>query len=131
MGGKVPNNIIPVKLGGRDIGPQKAVVSPLLGARHVLTNTPWTFVSLWLKRSGKDKALFYWQQASEFHKASVGLPLQAAPLLLYYCFLNATKALLTAKGVTFNEHHGVRAHNTRGAVNRISLTNEGIRILAQ
>jgi hypothetical protein len=42
--------------------------------------------------------------------------------------MNATKALLSAKGIAFDEHHGVRAHNIRGANNNISLSNEGVRI---
>jgi hypothetical protein len=96
----------PVKLKGREITPHKAVVAPLLNSRNVLTNSPWTFVSLWLKRNRKSTALYYWEQAHEFHKVSVGLPLRSAPLVLYYCFMNATKALLVAKGVPFNESHG-------------------------
>ena len=102
--------IAAVKLQRREIGPHKAVVAPLLNSRNVLTNSPWTFVALWLQRNHKPKALFYWEQAQEFHKVSVGLPLRSAPLLLYYCFMNAAKALLVAKGVNLNEMHGVSAH---------------------
>ena len=36
-----------------------------------------------------------------------GLPLQSAPLLLYYAFMNAAKALLAAKGIAFSPMHGV------------------------
>jgi hypothetical protein len=68
-----------IKLKQRAVGPNKAVVSPLLTSRHVLTNSPWTFVGLWLRRNGKSKALFYWEQAEEFYKASVGLPRRSAP----------------------------------------------------
>jgi hypothetical protein len=99
----------PVKLKGREVSPHKAVIAPLLKSKNVLTNSPWTFVSLWLKRNRKPAALFYWEQANEFYNASVGLPLRSAPLVLYYCFMNAAKALLVAKGVTFNERHGVGA----------------------
>src|SRR5262245_36417909 len=97
--------VAPVKVRGREVGPHKSVVSPLLNSRNVLTNSPWTFVSLWLKRNRKSRALFYWEQAEEFHRASVGLSLRSAPLLLYYCFMNAAKALLSAKNVSFNERH--------------------------
>jgi hypothetical protein len=83
--------IAAVKFKQREIGPNKAIVTPTLGARTVLTTSPWTFVALWLKRNRKTKALFYWEQAQEFHKASVGLPARSAPLLLYYCFMNARK----------------------------------------
>jgi hypothetical protein len=101
------STVSPIKLKQRVVGPNKAVVSPLLTSRRVLTNSPWTFVGLWLRRNGKSKALFYWEQAEEFEKASVGLPLRSAPLLLYYCFMNAVKALLIAKGVALDERHGV------------------------
>ena len=59
------------------------------------------------------------------------MPVQAAPLLHYYSFLNAAKALLVAKGVPFDEHHGVRAHNMRVASKAIALSNEGVRILTK
>lgn len=103
-------SIAPIKLKQRAIGPHKAIVAPLLNSRTVLTNSPWTFVALWLQRNRKPKALFYWEQAEEFHRASVGLPLRSAPLLLYYCFMNAVKALLIAKSVNFDEMHGVTVH---------------------
>ena len=48
---------------------------------------------------------------------------------MYYCFMNAAKALLSAKGIVFDEHHGVRAHRMRAPNSKIVLSNEGIRIL--
>ena len=121
--------VTPIKVKGRELKPHKAIVAPLLGAPTVLTIEPWTFVSLWLKREKEHDALFYWDQAFEFHKASMGLPLQSAPLVLYYSFLNAVKTLLVAKSVPFDEHHGVRRHKMGGATNRINIANEGVRIL--
>jgi hypothetical protein len=41
--------IAPVKFGGREVEPHKAVVRPVLSSRSVLTNSPWTFVKLWLQ----------------------------------------------------------------------------------
>lgn len=117
-----------VKLKRREVGPHKAIVSPLLTSRNVLTNSPWTFVALWLQRNRKPKALFYWEQAQEFHKASVGLPLRSAPLLLYYCFMNATKALLVAKGVHFNEMHGVSAYPRVVSGVKRTFSGEGVKI---
>jgi hypothetical protein len=119
-----------VRLRGRELGLHKAVMSPLLNSRNVLTNSPWTFVGLWLKRNRKSQALFYWEQAEEFHKASVGLPLRSAPLLLYYCYMNSAKALLVAKGVPFNERHGVGALR-RSAGQRRTFSNEGVKINSQ
>lgn len=119
----------PVRLNGRDLKPHKATLGATLGARTVLTNSPWDFVALWLKREHKDTASFYWQQARIFADASKGMPIQSAPLLHYYSFMNAVKALLSAKGVPFAEMHGVRGHNNRGTSKKITLSNEGVRIL--
>lgn len=120
---------VPLKLRGRVVGPQKAIVAPELGARNVLTNSPWTFTGLWLKRNHKDKALFYWEQAQEFHAAAQGLPLRSAPLLLYYAYMNATKALLAAKNVNFNEYHGVRAHPPVVSGAKRAFSADGVRIM--
>lgn len=119
----------PVRINGRDLKPHKATSNASLGERTVLTNSPWQFVALWLKREHKDTALFYWHQAETFAKAAHGMPLESAPLLHYYSFMNATKALLSARGVVFDEHHGIRAHNMRGTSNKIALSNEGVRLL--
>jgi YaaC-like Protein len=115
----------------REIGPQKAIVAPLLSARTVLTNSPWTFVALWLRRNRKPEALFYWEQAQEFHKVSVGLPLRSAPPLLYYCFMNAAKALLAAKGVSFDERHGVSPHPKVATGVKRTFAGEGIKVHPQ
>jgi uncharacterized protein (UPF0332 family) len=116
------------KFKGRDLKPHKAAVGAVFGAKTVLTNSPWEFVSLWLRREGHDEAGFYWNQARVFHQASASLPVESAPLLLYYSFMNAVKALLHSRGVAFNAHHGVRVHNMRGASRRITLSNEGVYI---
>jgi len=118
-----------IKVSGRDIQPHKCVKAPNFTSRTVLTNSPWQFVELWLKRNGKKEALFFWGQARQFGRASTGLPTQAAPLLHYYSFMNAAKALLSAKGITFSPMHGVRSHNMNGASSKISIVNEGVRIL--
>lgn len=118
-----------LRINGRDAGPHKATISPNLGARTVLTNSHWEYVALWLRREHKTDALFYWQQAQVFAQAAEGMPVASAPLLLYYSFMNATKALLVAKSVPFEEHHGIRAHNMRGPSSKIALSNEGVRVM--
>lgn len=118
-----------LRINGRDAGPHKATTQPNLGSRTVLTNSHWEYVSLWLRRERKKTALFYWQQAQTFAQAAEGMPVSSAPLLWYYTFMNATKALLSAKSVVFDEHHGVRAHNIRTSSGKITLSNEGIRIM--
>jgi hypothetical protein len=120
--------IIPVRLKGRELRPHKATVSPLLKARTVLTNSPWQFVSLWLRRQRKTDAYFYWNQAREFARASVGMDVQSAPLLHYYCFMNATKALLASANFQFDEHHGITADRSLYTSTKIDLGNEGVKI---
>lgn len=119
---------IPIRISGKSVPVYKAALKPAFGVRTVLTNSPWTFVELWLKRNKKSEALFYWDQARHFYNASLGLPMQSAPLLLYYSFMNAAKALLAAKGVPFVPRHGVKFHRC-GKGKKIDLNNEGVEIL--
>lgn len=118
--------LTPIVLDRRDLTAHKAVVNPSLRARNVLTKSPWTYVALWLKRHKLNKAHFYWQHACEFQKAARGLPLESAPLLLYYCFLNAAKALLVSKRVEFDEWHGVTSG--KAPRTKVVLANEMVRL---
>src|SRR5690606_31425997 len=49
--------------------------------------------------------------------ASLTIPETASPLTIYYCFLNATKALLTVKKRTFAEQHGATGKLQPGNTN--------------
>jgi hypothetical protein len=118
----------PVTIRSRILRPHKAVHAAQFEMRTVLTTDPFNYVDLWLRRQHNDDALFYWRQARAFYHAAQGLPIESSPLVLYYCFMNAAKALLSAKGMAFDEHHGVRAHQMRGPDSKIVLSNEGIRI---
>jgi hypothetical protein len=120
-----------IMIAGRELLFHKAISQPDFRTRNVLTNSPWTFVDLWLKRNGHREALLYWEHAKHFYFAANTLPMQSAPLLLYYAFMNAAKALLSAKQIPFDQHHGVKAHNMRYQRSKISLSNEGIRILSR
>jgi hypothetical protein len=103
---------------------RRAVVAPEWAGEKVLTSDLWTYVDLWLRRHAKSTgAPFYWEQAREFYRASLGLPITASPLTLYYCFLNASKALLAAKSIDFGDHHGLTGESARG---KASLSNEQI-----
>ncbi|MBB4227976.1 YaaC family protein [Rhizobium mongolense] len=117
-----------VRLKGKVCRPHKAAIAPILDSRTVLTDSHWQFVELWLTREKQADALLYWRQAREFHAAAKGLSSQASPLPLYYCYLNAAKCLLTAKGVQYDPHHGVR-EKKRTANARIDLSNEGVKLL--
>ncbi len=99
----------------------KAITKPHFGEKTVLVTDTWDYVDLWLRRSKQDKARFFWQQAHSFYDATRVLSKVASPLPAYYCFLNATKALLIAKGVNFSDQHGVSGYTKAG---RASLANE-------
>ncbi|MBF9235006.1 hypothetical protein I2H38_16655 [Microvirga sp. BT350] len=86
---------------------RKSISSPKFTTTSILTRDAWSYVELWLKRQRKQEALVYWYQARDFHAASKRLPPVSAPLTLYYCFMNAAKALLLAKSVSFSDRHGV------------------------
>jgi hypothetical protein len=67
---------------------------------------------MWLKKNRPHNyklALLFWSQAKYFYQATLALPKESAPLTAYYCFLNASKALLASKGVNMEGHidHGV------------------------
>jgi len=101
---------------------QRAIVEPRFGDPKVLTSDRWTYVDLWLRRNAKGSdASFFWEQGRQFYIAAQALPIIASPLLLYYYFLNCTKALLAAKGHQSNPQHGVSG---TGRAGRTSLSNE-------
>lgn len=112
----------------RDLKLHKSLSSPDFNNRTVLTNDPWDFVRLWLTREGHTEALFYWNQAREFSQAAKGLSLQSSPLLQYYCFMNASKALLSSKGIAFNPYHGVMEHKITPPPRKKDLVNIAIKI---
>lgn len=117
-----------ILIGTKVLRPHKAIRDAKFELRSVLTTDPFNYVDLWLRRQHRDEALFYWRQSQAFYQASRNLPIESSPLVLYYCFMNAAKALLAAKGVTFNPHHGVGPHRMRGPNSRVVLSNEGILI---
>jgi hypothetical protein len=101
----------------------KGFKSPDFNSKTVLVRDHWDYVEMYLKRKKLNDASFYWLQAKEFYKASLDLPNTSSPLTLYYCFLNATKALLTVKNIPFTYRHGVAGQTTTGNTN---LENEEI-----
>jgi len=113
-------------VGGKSLGMRRAVINPNFGSKNVLTSNAWEYIELWLRRNAaKTDAPFFWQQAQAFYHSSVGLPVTASPLSLYYCFLNATKALLSAKSVNFASHHGLSGAGNAG---KSSLANEIVKL---
>jgi hypothetical protein len=108
---------------GKPLMVHKAVVEPHFNEKTVLVTSTWDYVSLWLRRNHKNDALFFWEQARHFHHATTDLPKTSSPLTAYYCFLNATKALLLAKGIKFSDYHGVSGKTLEG---KAILANEEV-----
>lgn len=116
-----------ILLNSKVIQAHKATIDPDFNKKSILVDNPWEYVELWIKRHNNNNALFYWQQANGFYEATKQLPKTSSPLTAYYCFLNATKALLEIKGVDYNDRHGV----TGGSINNVSsLANETIKFQA-
>jgi hypothetical protein len=108
---------------GRVLRPRRATIAPDFASETVLVSDPWEYVDLWLKREGHSDARAFWSQAREFAQAASELPATSAPLPAYYCFLNATKALLKVKGHTVASTHGVHG---QAIPNRRSLEAEQV-----
>lgn len=85
---------------------RKSISKPEFGTERVLARDAFDYALLWLKRNKKE-AVPYWEQARTYYNASKQLPPDASPLTLYYCYLNAIKALLVVKGQQFADRHGV------------------------
>lgn len=116
----------PITIANKALTLAKSVQNPQFGMKTVLTMDPFDYVDLWLRRKHQEDALYYWRQARNFHHAASGLPIESAPLVLYYCFMNAAKALLSSKNIKFTPYHGVVARAMRGAKSKTVLSNEGI-----
>lgn len=114
----------PITHRGKPLSLHKALIAPEFNSKTVLVADTWDFVDLWLRRRHERDAQFYWQQSRSFFDASTHLPKTSSPLTTYYCFLNATKALLAVKQLPIPKHHGVGGNALGG---RTSLANEQVR----
>lgn len=119
-----------IRMADRPVRFARATCAPNFQERRVIASSPWEFVSLWLRKNGHGNAKVYWDQAKHFFDSARELPAQSAPLPLYYSFLNATKALLEVKGVTYGPLHGVAGFDLRRsqANARVQIDNEGLKI---
>lgn len=116
-----------VKMGNIEISLRKSYIDPVFTNKTVLTDSTWHYVELFLKRQKGNQikdALNYWNQAKNFFNATGSLDLSSKPLTSYYCFLNATKALLTYKKIAFDNNHGVSGESVKDA--SINILNEQI-----
>lgn len=118
----------PVRLKQKILKPHKAFHGAEFGRKTVLASDPFDYVDLWLRREHKTEALYYWRQAQSFFYAAKDLPLESAPLVLYYCFMNAAKSLLSSNNITNVGYHGVKRDGRPQANQKVVLSNEGFRI---
>ncbi len=109
-----------VKIKRRDIVLRKPEISPDLPSKTVLTDSTWQYVEIYLRSENQTKALFFWQQAQNFYESTVTLSLVSKPLTAYYCFLNATKALLEVKKIGYDLSHGVTGKREDGHINIVN-----------
>ena len=117
-----------ITVGTRKVWMHKGINNADFENESVLSNDPWLFVELWLKRQKKTEALAFWSQARRFSDAAKNMSVEAAPLSLYYSFLNATKALLIVRGSHYGDSHGVSGD--RSVTAKASLANEVIQFKA-
>lgn len=101
-----------ISLDNKKLSLHKASIRPDFSSKTVLVEDTWDYVRMWLTRNKKEKALFYWEQAAQFHRATLQLPNTSSPLTAYYCFLNAAKALLSVRSINVSEQHGVSGRST-------------------
>lgn len=99
--------VVELKLRRRAVRLHKASRSPDFKAQTVLSNEPWEFVAMWLRRHKHKRAGYFWEQARQFQLSAMSLPPISAPLPSYYSMLNAVKCLLLVRGLTFADLHGM------------------------
>ncbi len=114
-----------LKISNTSVIVSKAKRAPNFTAKSVLTDSTWRYVEIFLKQAKATEAFFYWEQSHNFFKATQELNLVSKPLTTYYCFLNAIKALLTYKKISYKNLHGVTGKREHGQWN---LQNESITI---
>lgn len=119
-----------LKVGIWSVGVYHTHIKPELKSKTILTDSTWEYVEIYLKQKSNGcerhkNALFYWQQARNFFRATKSLDNNSKPLTTYYCFLNATKTLLEIKDIPYDFSHGVSGRNEKGHNN---IKNEYVRL---
>lgn len=123
-----------IKFGKKNLYLRKAVKTPHFDSQNVIVTNIWDYIEMWMMkergkvvgRSSIDDAIFYWKQAEAFYKASINMDKISKPLLQYYCILNASKAFLKCKSISFEPYHGLKGWN-KGA-GKVSLETEMIQV---
>lgn len=115
-----------------------------LTSHTVLTDDVFSYVDFYFKthkriiknslgKTVEQNYLFYWEQAKNFYKAAKVLPIESAPLPMYYCMLNAMKAYLIYNTKSFDTlardlgRHGLGEGKSDEEDNHASLSDIFIR----
>ena len=114
---------------------RKPYTGASLSSHSILTDDVFSYVDFFFKthRRGREKQkkgvldhTFYWEQSRNFYIASKNLPMESAPLPMYYCMLNAIKAYIVySSKATYDVskdfgHHGLGEGKCEGE-DKISL----------
>lgn len=119
-----------LKIGVYSIKIYHSILTPDFKSKTILTDSTWEYVDIFLKKNSNKSnshknAILYWQQARNFFNATKDLDSISKPLTTYYCFLNATKALLEIKNIKYDFSHGVSGKSLPGHNN---IKNEFVRL---
>lgn len=117
---------------------RKAFTDAEIASHTVLTDDVFSYVDFYFKThkktlreaSGKPleaNHIYYWQQARNFYNAAKILPIDASPLPMYYCMLNATKAFLFYSAIKYDDikdalgRHGLHECQSESEVHILNL----------
>lgn len=86
----------------QNLGMHKSYRHPDFSSETILTKEPWEYVLHFLSEKIQidedsehiKESIYFWQQGKNLYKLASQAENLTKPLLLYYCFLNTTKALL-------------------------------------
>ena len=107
---------------------RKSYTKPKLQTHTVLTDDAFSYVDFFFKKHPKkvkdengkvikQNYIFYWKQANNFYNAAKILPIESAPLPMYYSMLNAMKAYILycsenpSDALKSLNSHGLNEHN--------------------
>lgn len=109
----------------QNIKMHKSYHYPDFSSESILTKEPWEYVTHFLNTKVKEdsdteyieEAIYFWEQGKNLYKLSSQASSLTKPLLLYYSFLNTTKALLVYNKALYESdeksiHHGIRQLST-------------------
>ena len=106
---------------------RKAVLDADMKSHTILTDDVFSYVDFYFKAHKKiikdangkkveQNHHFYWEQSRNFFKAAKVLPIESAPLPMYYCMLNAVKAYLLYGSKNYDEvKNAFRCHGLQEA----------------